>query len=169
MPDYLYSFSRARANGNTRWMSQEQREEHERRVRLEAEYLHLTDGEFTCEVGEQPFNPWSKPEEIHERYRHPSHRTIYMRDQCYPFERWTPLERLNVRRLSQILEELQGLREQLANSKQPEREDASIVQGLQDLRLELQALRVPERERKDYTLPLGSACLAVLVLMLLFK
>ena len=46
---------------------------------------------------------------------------------------------------------------------------SQVLQELRDLRMDLQALRVPERERKDYTLPLGSACLGVLVLMLLFK
>jgi len=44
-----------------------------------------------------------------------------------------------------------------------------ILEELRGLRIDIQALRQPERERKDYTLPLGSACLGVLVLMLFFK
>ena len=82
---------------------------------------------------------------------------LYLADEdCHPEDAWrgdfTPLsdpgravERVVIRRLSQVLQELR------------------------DLRMDLPAVRVPERERKDYTLPLGSACLGVLVLMLLFK
>jgi hypothetical protein len=44
-----------------------------------------------------------------------------------------------------------------------------ILEEMRSLRVDLETLRRPERERKDYTLPLGSACLAVLVLILLFK
>ena len=84
-------------------------------------------------------------------------RFLHLADEdCHPEDAWRgdfqelshpnrASERVVIRRLSQVLQELR------------------------DLRMDLQALRVPERERKDYTLPLGSACLGVLVLMLLFK
>jgi len=166
---------------NADWMSELDVRNHERHIRNHIELLRLSRDEYTFDVEETDgrilFRPWSEPQTqtpaktglpgLNEsKYNHLAEKYCCKGE---PFRDWKSPDSWSFRRLSQILEELRGLRSELTKLNQPERENASIVQELQELRLDIQTLRVPERERKDYTLPLGSACLAVLVLMLLFK
>lgn len=173
MPDYSYQL-----NGNYSYQcrgiqcTEEQVRQHEDECRRVIEYLGLLPDEYAFDVRKEGddkmllFSVWSEPKEA--PFVLPdtvfNHRAKEYR-QAQHLSWQGQLPGFQIRRLSQILEELRGLRLGVAKLNHPER----VVQELRDLRMDLQALRVPERERKDYTLPLGSACLAVLVLILLFK
>ena len=185
MPEYARRYA---GPNSFYYMSELFVRDYERHMRDHIEFLRLSRDEYTFDVQEtgerqefrywdnhmKVFRFWSTPEPVDQwrrdldesKYNHLAEKYCTTAN---PFTQWKSPDAWSFRRLSQILEELRGLRTELTKLNQPERENASIVQELQELRLDIQTLRVPERERKDYTLPLGSACLAVLVLMLLFK
>ena len=126
MPYYNYNC--------TRTFDETQVREHEEGIRQLQEYLHLT-GEEVDPEHEYSLKPWNA--------RYENGRVL--KTQPRPEDVVNLSNRLVIRKLSFILEELRGLR------------------------LELSQLAQPSHSNSDRTFYVACGCLGVLVLMLLFK